>query len=143
LLAFSPRDDVSFQQQVSTQVFVGNGNPPPFPSYPYPAAAAPAPAPVTAPPVAPPAGNPNPFGTKSLEFTGGNDPNMKNYKKLGQALMEADTERRKDSEAAANREREAEMRREERRRKIQYMQEMPDNQPAGTGKSFSSPAPVA
>lgn len=122
--------------QVSTQVFVGNGNPPPFPSYPYPAAAAPAPAPVTAPPVAPPAGNPNPFGTKSLEFTGGNDPNMKNYKKLGQALMEADTERRKDSEAAANREREAEMRREERRRKIQYMQEMPDNQPAGTVDEF-------
>lgn len=120
---------------------MGNGNPPPFPSYPYPAV--PAPAPAAAAPVAPPAGNPNPFGTKSLEFTGGNDPNMKNYKKLGQALMEADTERRKDSEAAANREREAEMRREERRRKIQYMQEMPDNQPAGTGKSVSPSAPVA
>ena len=68
---------------------------------------------------------------------------MKNYKKLGQALMEADTERRKDSEAAANREREAEMRREERRRKIQYMQEMPDSQPAGTGKSLCSRSATA
>jgi hypothetical protein len=69
-----------------------------------------------------------------LEFTGGNDPNMKNYKKLSQALNEADTERRKDSEAAANRERAAQMKREERERKIKYMQEMPDSQPAGTGK---------
>lgn len=59
---------------------------------------------------------------------------MKNYKKLGQALMEADTERRKDADAAANRERAAEMRREERMRKIKYMQDMPDSQPAGTGK---------
>ena len=26
-------------------------------------------------------GNPNPFGTKSLEFTGGSDPNNANHKK--------------------------------------------------------------
>ena len=60
---------------------------------------------------------------------------MKNYKKLSQALQEADTERRKDAEEAANRERAAEMKREERLRKIKYMQEMPDSQPAGTGES--------
>jgi len=123
-------------QRVGTHLFLGNGNPPPFPSYPYPAAPAPSPAPAAVAPAAPPAGNPNPFGTKSLEFTGGDDPNMKNYKKLGQALMEADTERRKDADAAANRERAAEMRREERMRKIKYMQDMPDSQPAGTVDEF-------
>ncbi|KAI2489155.1 AAA-family ATPase [Fragilaria crotonensis] len=123
-------------QRVGSHLFVGNGNPPPFPSYPFPAAPAPSPAPAAVAPAAPPAGNPNPFGTKSLEFTGGDDPNMKNYKKLGQALMEADTERRKDADAAANRERAAEMRREERMRKIKYMQDMPDSQPAGTVDEF-------
>jgi len=70
-----------------------------------------------------------------LEFTGGDDPNSAhNNKRLSQALQEADTERRKDVDAANQRERAAEMRREERLRKIAYMEDMPDSQPAGTGK---------
>lgn len=119
--------------------------PPPFPSpanwgapaSPVPAAPAPAPAPAAAAPAAPAApaaGNANPFGTKSLEYTGGDDPNNKNYKKLSEALNEADTERRKEKEAADLRERAAEIRREERMRKIAYMEDMPDSTPAGTGK---------
>jgi septal ring factor EnvC (AmiA/AmiB activator) len=79
-------------------------------------------------------GNPNPFGTKSLEFTGGSDPNAKTVR-LRDALNEADTERRKAQEEAEARERAAEIRREERLKKIAYMRDMPDSQPAGTGKS--------
>jgi len=106
---------------------------------------APAPAPHTPPPPPPPAaappappaatagaGNPNPFGTQSLEFTGGNDPNAKTIR-LRERLAEADVERRKAQEEALARERAAEIRREERLKKIAYMQNMPDNQPAGTG----------
>lgn len=114
----------------------GGGNPPPFGATPAPAPApaAPAPPPAAPAPPAATAGNPNPLGnTKSLEYTGGDDPNNKNYKKLSQALNEADTERRKEKEAAEQRERAAEIRREERMRKIQYMEEMPDSTPAGTG----------
>ena len=39
----------------------------------------------------------NPFGTKSMEYTGGTDPNNANHKKgnLDSRLAEADTERRK------------------------------------------------
>jgi hypothetical protein len=51
-------------------------------------------------------------------------------------LQEADTERRKSKEAAEQRERAAEMRREERQKKIDYMTNMPDSTPAGTGKSI-------
>jgi hypothetical protein len=72
-----------------------------------------------------------------LEFQGGDDPNMKNYKKLSQALNDADIERRKEKEEAEARERAAEIRREERLRKIQYMNDMPDSQPAGTGTCLS------
>merc|ERR1719384_2673270 len=81
-------------------------------------------------------GNPSPFGGKSLEYTGGDDPNSGNYKRLSQKLQEADTERRKDREAAEARERAAEMRREERERKIAYMAAMPEDQPAGTVDEF-------
>merc|ERR1719384_316987 len=81
-------------------------------------------------------GNPSPFGGKSLEYTGGDDPNSGNYKRLSQKLQEADTERRKDREAAEARERAAEMCREERERKIAYMAAMPENQPAGTVDEF-------
>lgn len=42
-------------------------------------------------------------------------------------------ERRKAEEEALARERAAEIRREERLKKIAYMRNMPDNQPAGTG----------
>jgi hypothetical protein len=78
--------------------------------------------------------NMNPFGTKSLEYQGGTDPNNKNYVKLSDALNSADTERRKDAEAADRRERAAEIAREERQAKIDYMRNMPDWTPAGTGK---------
>lgn len=132
-----------------------SGNPPPFGDWGQPAAAAPAapaPAPAAwAPPPAPAAapaapagdagpaaaGNPSPFGGKSLEYTGGDDPNSANYGKLRDRLQEADTERRKAAEEADARERAAEIRREERLKKIQYMQEMPDSQPAGTGECLS------
>ena len=71
---------------------------------------------------------------KSLEWNGNvDDPNAKVIR-LRDRLNEADTERRKDEEAALARERAAEIRREERLRKIAYMQSMPDNEPAGTGK---------
>ena len=69
-----------------------------------------------------------------MEFQGNdNDPNFKTIR-LRDRLNEADTERRKDEEAALARERAAEIRREERLKKIAYMQNMPDDQPAGTGK---------
>eukprot|EP00542_Grammatophora_oceanica_P001841 CAMPEP_0194065866 /NCGR_PEP_ID=MMETSP0009_2-20130614/85702_1 /TAXON_ID=210454 /ORGANISM="Grammatophora oceanica, Strain CCMP 410" /LENGTH=409 /DNA_ID=CAMNT_0038718759 /DNA_START=469 /DNA_END=1698 /DNA_ORIENTATION=- len=77
------------------------------------------------------AGNPNPFGTKSLDYQGGTDPNAKTVR-LRDRLQEADTERRKAKEAAEARERAAEIRREERQKKIDYMNNMPDDTPAGT-----------
>ena len=49
-------------------------------------------------------------------------------------MNEADTERRKAEDEALARERAAEIRREERLKKIAYMQDMPDSTPAGTGK---------
>lgn len=80
--------------------------------------------------------NQNPLGGgQSLDYVGGTDPNdQKNYGSLRDKLEAADTERRKAAEAAANRERAAEMAREERLAKIRYMMEMPDDTPAGTGK---------
>jgi probable Rubsico expression protein CbbX len=81
--------------------------------------------------------NQNPFGNAaSLEYTGGSDPNNKNYSKLSEKLNEADIERRKIAEEAERRERAAEIRREERLAKIQYMHDMPDSQPAGTVDEF-------
>ena len=77
------------------------------------------------------------MGGKSLEYTGGSDvANDGNYRRLGDALQEADTERRKAREEAELRERAAEIRREERERKIAYMAAMPEDQPAGTGEYF-------
>jgi probable Rubsico expression protein CbbX len=82
-------------------------------------------------------GNQNPFGTESLQFTGGSDPNLvKNTVRLRDRLDEADTDRRKAMEAADQRERAAEIRREERQKKIDYMMNMPDSQPAGTVDEF-------
>jgi len=79
----------------------------------------------------------NPFGGKSLEYKGSEgDPGAGNYKKLSQALDEADTERRKDAEAAKARDRAQEIRREERQKKIDYMVDMPDDRPAGTVDEF-------
>jgi len=78
----------------------------------------------------------SPFDGPSLQYTGGSDPNNANYVKLTDALQEADTERRKDREAAEQRERAAEIRREERQAKIDYMNAMPEDQPAGTVDEF-------
>lgn len=88
--------------------------------------AAPAPAPAAV-------NNPGGFGGASLQWGGNdNDPNAKTVR-LRDRLNEADTERRKDEEAAIARERASEIRREERMKKIKYMSDMPDSQPAGTG----------
>ena len=76
----------------------------------------------------------NHFGSaKSLDFTGGGDPNAKTVR-LRERLNEAEVEKRKAEEEADARERATEIRREERLKKIKYMQEMPDSTPAGTGK---------
>jgi hypothetical protein len=66
---------------------------------------------------------------------GGNDadPSAKTVR-LRDRLNEADTERRKDQDAADQRERAAEIKRDERLAKIAYMNNMPDSTPAGTGK---------
>lgn len=78
--------------------------------------------------------NQNVFGGKSLEFQGNeNDDSFKTVR-LRDRLNEADTERRKEEDAAAARERAAEIAREERIAKIAYMNEMPEDTPAGTGK---------
>lgn len=80
--------------------------------------------------------NPGGFGGASLEWGGNdNDPNAKTVR-LRDRLNEADTERRKDEEAAIARERAAEIRREVRMAKIKYMTDMPDSQPAGTVEEF-------
>jgi probable Rubsico expression protein CbbX len=76
------------------------------------------------------------FGGPSLDYKGGDDPNNKNYGRLTDRLKEADTERRKAQEAADARERAAEIKREERLKKIKYMQDMPDDQAAGTVDDF-------
>lgn len=69
-----------------------------------------------------------------MEFQGNDaDPNAKTVR-LRDKLNEADTERRKEQDAAEQRERAAEIKREERLRKIAYMAEMPDDTPAGTGE---------
>jgi hypothetical protein len=115
------------------------GAPAAAPPAPAPAAWAPpaAPAAPPAPPAAPakPAdANQNPFGnTASIQWGGNeNDPSAKTVR-LRDRLNEADTERRKAQEEAEARERAAEIRREVRLKKIAYMENMPDNQPAGTG----------
>ncbi|GMH58137.1 hypothetical protein TrRE_jg5405, partial [Triparma retinervis] len=82
--------------------------------------------------------NANPFGTKSLEYEGGSDPNNANFKKgnLEERLQEADTERRKARDAADARERAAEIAREQRRAKIEFMTSMDDDKPAGSVDEF-------
>lgn len=76
------------------------------------------------------------FGGPSLEWGGNvNDPNAKTIR-LRDRLQEADTERRKDEEEADRRERASEIRREVRMKKIKYLEDMPDSQPAGTGMLY-------
>lgn len=93
-----------------------------------------APPPPAAAPVAPGDANQNVFGTKSLEFKGNEGDDSFKTVRLRDRLNEADTERRKDQEAADQRERAAEIRREQRLKKIAYMKDMPDATPVGTGK---------
>lgn len=82
--------------------------------------------------------NQNPFasvgGGQSLEWGGNEDDPSAKTVRLRERLNEADTERRKEEEEALARERAAEIRREERLKKIAYMRDMPDSTPAGTGK---------
>lgn len=80
--------------------------------------------------------NQNVFGTKSLEFKGNEGDDSFKTVRLRDRLNEADTERRKDEDAAAARERAAEIAREERLAKIAYMNNMAEDTPAGTGKYF-------
>lgn len=69
-----------------------------------------------------------------MEFQGNeNDDSFKTVR-LRDRLNEADTERRKEEDAAAARERAAEIAREERLAKIAYMENMADETPAGTGE---------
>lgn len=79
--------------------------------------------------------NQNPFGnTESIEFGGNEQDESFNTVRLRDRLNEADTERRKEADEADRRERAAEIAREERMAKIAYMNEMPENTPAGTGE---------
>ncbi|CAB9509651.1 cbbX homolog, chloroplastic [Seminavis robusta] len=80
--------------------------------------------------------NQNVFGGKSLEFGGNEDDASFKTVRLRDRLNEADTERRKAEEEAHARERAAEIRREERLKKIAYMNDMPDETPAGTVEEF-------
>jgi len=129
-MAFAPSSSVSR----STQLY-SDPNQNPFAAWGAMPAAPVAPvAPAAPAPVAD--ANQNIFGTKSIEWGGNdNDPNAKTVR-LRDRLNEADTERRKDREAAEARERAAEIRREERLKKIAYMQGMPDSTPAGTVDEF-------
>ena len=84
-------------------------------------------------------GNQNPLGGgDSLQYGGADDDAGANYGRLRDKLNEADVERRKIEEEAKNRERAAEMKREERLKKIAYMRDMPDSTEAGTGELFRS-----
>jgi len=131
--AFAP---ASIKTSSSTKLF-NDPNQNPFGA--YNAAAVPAAAPAAAPAGAPAAGgdaNQNVFGTKSLEFQGNEGDESFKTVRLRDRLNEADTERRKDEDAADLRERAAEIAREERLQKIAYMENMPDETPAGTVEEF-------
>lgn len=80
--------------------------------------------------------NQNVFGGKSLEFGGNESDDSFKTVRLRDRLNEADTERRKDEDAAAQRERAAEIAREERMAKIAYMENMAEDTPAGTVDEF-------
>jgi len=71
-----------------------------------------------------------------LEFTGNEGDDSFKTVRLRDRLNEADTERRKDEDAAAQRERAAEIAREERLAKIAYMENMAEDTPAGTVDEF-------
>eukprot|EP00307_Rebecca_sp_RCC1486_P006793 CAMPEP_0119413266 /NCGR_PEP_ID=MMETSP1335-20130426/5405_1 /TAXON_ID=259385 /ORGANISM="Chrysoculter rhomboideus, Strain RCC1486" /LENGTH=412 /DNA_ID=CAMNT_0007438049 /DNA_START=25 /DNA_END=1263 /DNA_ORIENTATION=- len=64
------------------------------------------------------------------------DPNAKNYRKLSDALKEADVERRKEEEEAQALLRAEEEKRNRRKKKIEAMNAIPDNAPAGKVSDF-------
>ena len=71
----------------------------------------------------------------SLQFNEGSmsgDPNAANYKRLSSALKDADIERRIEDEAIMAREQKVERARQERLRKIALLNDIPENQQAGT-----------
>jgi len=80
--------------------------------------------------------NQDPFGGKSLEFKGNESDDSSKPVRLRDRLNEADTDRRKEEDAAAARERASEIAREERLAKIAYMENMPEDTPAGTVDEF-------
>jgi len=73
-------------------------------------------------------------GSKSLDYNPDkyNDPNNSNFRKLSDALKAADVEKRLEDEEARARQQAAQMRREERQRKIDFMKSVPDDEEAGT-----------
>ncbi|KAG8467045.1 hypothetical protein KFE25_000361 [Diacronema lutheri] len=64
------------------------------------------------------------------------DPNMKNYRKLSDALKEADVERRKEEEAAMAALKAEEDKRNRRKKKMEVMRAIPDSAPAGKVSDF-------
>jgi len=64
------------------------------------------------------------------------DPNSSNYRRLSDSLQAADTEARKVAEEMDKRERAAEIRRDERQAKINFMKEMDDGLEVGTVEDF-------
>ncbi len=73
--------------------------------------------------------------TEELEGRkGGESRNSAIADRSGDELNEAVTKHNKEREAAGQRERTQEIKRKERQKKIDYMVNMPDDTPAGTGK---------
>jgi len=75
---------------------------------------------------------------KSLEYDPDKykDPNAGNYRRLSDSLANADVEARKAAEEMDKRERAAEIRRDERLAKINFMKEMDDELEVGTVEDF-------
>jgi len=81
--------------------------------------------------------DPNDWGKGASLQPGENlDTATSGVKRLAGALAEADIEKRKDEEAAIQREKFAELNREEKLKKIAFMKSMPDSTPAGSVNDF-------
>ncbi|KAJ8601250.1 hypothetical protein CTAYLR_003259 [Chrysophaeum taylorii] len=80
--------------------------------------------------------DPNQFGRGPSLQWGGTDTTTSGARKLTEALEEADIERKKAVEEAERRAKWQELEREEKRRKVEYMKNMPDNTPAGSVSEF-------
>jgi probable Rubsico expression protein CbbX len=87
-----------------------------------------------------PNANPASFGTgPSLDYNPdkyADESNAGNFRKLGDALQDGDIERKKALKEQEERENKMEFDREERRRKIAFMENMPDATPAGKVADF-------